>query len=75
MTIDEREAKRRTDLSQVTPGRKLDRSHISPVTTREELIYLLSRAAELELDPLLWNPETFGLAHHLLVSNRTEIAE
>jgi CDGSH-type Zn-finger protein len=27
---------------------KLDRSHIAPVTTREELIYLLSRASELE---------------------------
>ncbi|MDP9019138.1 MAG: ferritin-like protein, partial [Candidatus Eremiobacteraeota bacterium] len=26
----------------------LDRSHIAPVTTREELIYLLSRASELE---------------------------
>lgn len=26
----------------------IDRSHISPVTTREELIYLLSRACELE---------------------------
>jgi CDGSH-type Zn-finger protein len=26
----------------------LDRSHVAPVTTREELIYLLSRAAELE---------------------------
>ncbi len=26
----------------------IDRSHIAPVTTREELIYLLSRAAELE---------------------------
>src|SRR5712691_338954 len=48
MTIDEREEKRGTDLSQVTPGRRLDRSHIAPVTTREELIYLLSRAAELE---------------------------
>jgi CDGSH-type Zn-finger protein len=27
---------------------ELDRSHIAPVTTREELIYLLSQAAELE---------------------------
>jgi hypothetical protein len=27
---------------------KFDRSHIAPVTTREELIYLLSRASELE---------------------------
>jgi CDGSH-type Zn-finger protein len=35
-------------MSQVTPGPKLDRSHIAPVTTREELIYLLSRASELE---------------------------
>jgi len=35
-------------MTQVTPGPKLDRSHIAPVTTREELIYLLSRAAELE---------------------------
>lgn len=26
----------------------LDRSHVAPVTTREELIYLLSRASELE---------------------------
>src|SRR5215472_14830747 len=31
-----------------TPGIRLDRSHIKSVTTREELIYLLSRAAELE---------------------------
>jgi kynurenine formamidase len=30
------------------PSNCLDRSHIAPVTTREELIYLLSRAAELE---------------------------
>ncbi len=27
---------------------RIDRSHIAPVTTREELIYLLSRASELE---------------------------
>jgi hypothetical protein len=26
----------------------IDRSHIAPVETREELIYLLSRACELE---------------------------
>src|SRR5437868_14224968 len=39
---------READTSQVTPGLRLDRSHIAPVTTREELIYLLSRAAELE---------------------------
>jgi len=39
------------DLLQLTSKgftRSLDRSHIAPVTTREELIYLLSRAAELE---------------------------
>ena len=35
-------------MSQTTPGPKLDRSHIAPIKTREELIYLLSRAAELE---------------------------
>jgi Ferritin-like len=35
-------------MSQIIPNAKLDRSHIAPVTTREELIYLLSRAAELE---------------------------
>jgi CDGSH-type Zn-finger protein len=35
-------------MSQTIPSKKLDRSHIKPVTTREELIYLLSRAAELE---------------------------
>ncbi|HEU0002066.1 MAG TPA: ferritin-like domain-containing protein [Ktedonobacteraceae bacterium] len=35
-------------MTQIIPGPKLDRSHIKPVTTREELIYLLSRAAELE---------------------------
>ena len=35
-------------MSQTIPSTKLDRSHIAPVTTREELIYLLSRAAELE---------------------------
>jgi CDGSH-type Zn-finger protein len=33
---------------QTIPGPKLDRSHIAPVKTREELIYLLTRAAELE---------------------------
>ncbi len=35
-------------MSQTTPGPKLDRSHIAPIKTREELIYLLSHAAELE---------------------------
>ncbi|MBV9691943.1 MAG: CDGSH iron-sulfur domain-containing protein [Ktedonobacteraceae bacterium] len=35
-------------MSQTVPGAKVDRSHIAPVKTREELIYLLSRAAELE---------------------------
>ena len=35
-------------MSQTISGPKLDRSHIAPVRTREELIYLLSRAAELE---------------------------
>ncbi|MGZ3533295.1 MAG: CDGSH iron-sulfur domain-containing protein [Vulcanimicrobiaceae bacterium] len=35
-------------MSVVQPGPKIDRSHIAPVTTREELIYLLSRACELE---------------------------
>ena len=35
-------------MSQTIPGAKLDRSHIAPVKTREELIYLLSRASELE---------------------------
>jgi hypothetical protein len=33
---------------QVIHDAKLDRSHIAAVKTREELIYLLSRAAELE---------------------------
>src|SRR5215469_2241543 len=35
-------------MSQTIPNTRLDRSHIAPVKTREELIYLLSRAAELE---------------------------
>jgi CDGSH-type Zn-finger protein/ferredoxin len=35
-------------MSQMNLNSRLDRSHIAPVTTREELIYLLSRAAELE---------------------------
>ena len=35
-------------MSQTNPNSKLDRSPIAPVKTREELIYLLSRAAELE---------------------------
>jgi hypothetical protein len=35
-------------MSQTISGPKLDRSHITPITAREELIYLLSRAAELE---------------------------
>ncbi len=35
-------------MSQTNPDSGLDRSDIAPVTTREELIYLLSRAAELE---------------------------
>ncbi len=34
-------------MSQMNPNSKLDRSHIAPVKTREELIYLLSRAADL----------------------------
>lgn len=47
MTIDEREEKTGAGVPQkIAPV--LDRSHIAPVTTREELIYLLSRAAELE---------------------------
>src|SRR5438132_669781 len=48
MAIDERREKRESDMTQIIPGPRLDRSHIAPVTTREELIYLLSRAAELE---------------------------
>src|SRR5438034_3672795 len=40
--------KRIANMSQTIPNAKLDRSHIAPVKTREELIYLLSRAAELE---------------------------
>lgn len=38
-------------MLETTPGPrgpKMDRSHIKPVNTREELIYLLSRASELE---------------------------
>ncbi len=35
-------------MSQMNPNSKLDRSNIAPVKAREELIYLLSRAAELE---------------------------
>jgi hypothetical protein len=35
-------------MSQTNRGPKLDRSHIALITTREELIYLLSRGAELE---------------------------
>lgn len=35
-------------MLETTPGPRLDRSHIKPVTSREELIYLLSRASELE---------------------------
>jgi CDGSH-type Zn-finger protein/truncated hemoglobin YjbI/ferredoxin len=35
-------------MSQTNPNPNLDRSHIAPVTTREELMYLLARAAELE---------------------------
>jgi len=40
--------RKKSDMSQTIYGPKLDRSHIAPVTTREELIYLLTRAAELE---------------------------
>ena len=32
----------------MTPGRPRDRSHVAAVRSREELLYLLSRAAELE---------------------------
>jgi CDGSH-type Zn-finger protein/ferredoxin len=35
-------------MTTTTRRPRLDRSHIAPVTTREELIYLLSRASELE---------------------------
>jgi CDGSH-type Zn-finger protein len=35
-------------MLETTPGPRLDRSHIRPVTSREELIFLLSRASELE---------------------------
>ena len=35
-------------MSQTNPNSKLDRSNMALVKTREELIYLLSRAAELE---------------------------
>lgn len=35
-------------IGRIQPGPVRDRSHISPVTSREELIYLLSRACELE---------------------------
>src|SRR5215467_1485276 len=48
MAFDTRSEKRKSDMTQTIPSIKLDRSHIQPVTTREELIYLLSRAAELE---------------------------
>ena len=36
------------DDLRVAPRARTRRSHIAPVTTREELIYLLSRASELE---------------------------
>ncbi len=35
-------------MLETTPGPRIDRSHIKPVTSREELIYLLARACELE---------------------------
>jgi CDGSH-type Zn-finger protein len=35
-------------MAQTIPSPKLDRSHIAPVRSREELIYLLTLAAELE---------------------------
>lgn len=35
-------------MAQTISGSKLDRSHIAPVRSREELIYLLTLAAELE---------------------------
>jgi hypothetical protein len=39
-------------------------------------VWFLSQGKrQAEIDPLLWNPETFGLAHHLFISNRTDIAE
>src|SRR5215472_15345371 len=44
----QRRKMRIANMSQTLPNSKLDRSHIAPVTSREELIYLLSRAAELE---------------------------
>src|SRR5262250_3277398 len=40
--------KRISNMSQTTPSSRLDRSPRTPVETREELIDLLSRAAELE---------------------------
>ncbi len=30
---------------------------------------------DCEVDPLLWNPESFGLTHRLLIGKRTDIAE
>ena len=38
----------RYDRERMTQSFPIDRSHIAPVTTREELIYLLSHACELE---------------------------
>ncbi len=45
-----RDAVRReaADDRDVTPGRPRDRSHVAAVRSREELMYLLARAAELE---------------------------
>ena len=34
-----------------------------------------AHAGRPEVDPLLWNPETFGLTHRLFISKRTDIAE
>src|SRR5215469_6897336 len=48
MALDTKRKMKIANMSQTLPNAKLDRSHIAPVTTREELIYLLSRAAELE---------------------------
>ena len=38
----------RVQMTATAPRHRRDRSHIAPVTSREELIYLLTRASELE---------------------------
>jgi hypothetical protein len=63
-------------LSIIHSDYKIQESHPNPEALRKESVsFAKTSRSHSDIHPLVWRPETFGLAHQLCRSNRAEVAK